>query len=642
MQRHGRGPAGPDVFAFALYDGTNGTGNVLSSGSVTQTIVANAVNAVNATLNGTVASVSLTVPSLTVKAGVATALPVIVNAKDADGNTIVGPGGYSVPVVLADSDTSGVTAISPATVTGPGAAATFSYNGGPLPGQVAIVSSAKGVSNAGYLVFTAAPVGTPYQHIVVLIQENRSFDNIFGDPWNASMIPGMNVPTSPPMCQPVPAGGATCGPSGATTVCSPPPGPGATCPPLQLTSDALLDPESPNHTYAALVDECNPATPPPGFASPSAPCRMDGFAATAGDGPGVYSYVTHLDVYPYLLLAQTYGLADAIFSDGLSPSLPGHQALVAGLGPADSGGQPWSCAGDTTAPLYPTADLWTFPTPGPQAPICYDYPTLATRIDAIPGATWKYFNGEVPENSFDTLIDAFQAVRAVYDSTPLPVPVPSSTPTMLTEYQRNVVPRDQFFSSIVATPVPGTTAPPVCALPTVAWLTADGTATDHPGLGTGGLGPSWVSYVYQQIAQSPCYGSTAVLVVWDDSGGFYDHAPPPWAPNAPPPGFTGYRGQSLGFRVPLIFMAYNGVPHKLSHTMRDFGSILRFIENDIGAPPLGSADLDFGGDALSDFYTLGPAVTITPIPVSVLAAHSRAPMSRKFWRDQPPEAGDDY
>ena len=79
----------------------------------------------------------------------------------------------------------------------------------------------------------------------------------------------------------------------------------------------------------------------------------------------------------------------------------------------------------------------------------------------------------------------------------------------------------------------------------------------------------------------------------------------------------------------------------LAHDAR-LGSILRFIENDIGAPPLGSADLDFGGDALSDFYTLGPAVTITPIPVSVLAAHSRAPMSRKFWRDQPPEAGDDY
>jgi hypothetical protein len=102
---------GSDTFAVNLYDAANGGGNLLSTGSATQTIVANTANSVNVTFNGVVASLTLTAPQVT--PGTAGTATIAFAALDADGETIVGPGDYvdasgnPLTISLADPDTSG-------------------------------------------------------------------------------------------------------------------------------------------------------------------------------------------------------------------------------------------------------------------------------------------------------------------------------------------------------------------------------------------------------------------------------------------------------------------------------------------------------------------------------------------------------
>lgn len=151
-------PAGSDTFVVTLYSGQNGTGSVLSSATVTGTVTAAAANSIPITLNGTVASIAVSVTNGNnlIPGGYATTLPVVVTAKDAAGATIVGPGTYTNPIKLANADTSGVSTLSTTTVAGPATAVTLTYaptdansgvlnvNGLPI-GATQISASADGV-----------------------------------------------------------------------------------------------------------------------------------------------------------------------------------------------------------------------------------------------------------------------------------------------------------------------------------------------------------------------------------------------------------------------------------------------------------------------------------------------------------------
>ncbi|HEV2737680.1 MAG TPA: hypothetical protein VGU66_03780 [Candidatus Elarobacter sp.] len=154
-------PVGTDTFLFQTYDDQNGQGNVLSRASVTQTVVLGAANAVSAVLNGVVVTTSISLSNPNPNAGVPATVNVNVTAKDADGNTIVGPGDYSVPIRLSISDpaNSGTLSLSTNLIPNPGTTATLTYNGGTLS-SASIVASATGVSNTAA---TFAPTPTFYQ-----------------------------------------------------------------------------------------------------------------------------------------------------------------------------------------------------------------------------------------------------------------------------------------------------------------------------------------------------------------------------------------------------------------------------------------------------------------------------------------------
>jgi len=147
-------PVGTDTFAFAVFDAQNGQGNVLGRASVTKVIVLGTANAVSATLNGVVTTMTIALSNPSPNAGVPATVNVNVAAKDADGNTIVGPGDYSTPIHLAISDpsASGTLALSANDIPNAATTATLTYNGGTLasglPGQslASVVATAGGVA----------------------------------------------------------------------------------------------------------------------------------------------------------------------------------------------------------------------------------------------------------------------------------------------------------------------------------------------------------------------------------------------------------------------------------------------------------------------------------------------------------------
>jgi phospholipase C len=124
-------------------------------------------------------------------------------------------------------------------------------------------------------------------------------------------------------------------------------------------------------------------------------------------------------------------------------------------------------------------------------------------------------------------------------------------------------------------------------LPAVSWVIPDRDESDHPQPLHGDVGPAWVASIVNAIGTSAYWNNSAIVVVWDDWGGFYDHVPPP---------LTDHWG-GLGFRVPmLVVSAYarenkSGAPGYISKTQYEFGSILKFVEETFDLGSLGTTDV---------------------------------------------------
>jgi phospholipase C len=116
------------------------------------------------------------------------------------------------------------------------------------------------------------------------------------------------------------------------------------------------------------------------------------------------------------------------------------------------------------------------------------------------------------------------------------------------------------------------------SLPSVSWLIPTLADSDHPDSGCD-LGPRWVTKVVDAVGQSKYWGSTAIILLWDDWGGWYDNVPPPQINHT-----------SLGFRVPMIVISPWARPKSVSSTRYDFGSILKYIEQNFDLGSLRTTD----------------------------------------------------
>jgi phospholipase C len=115
-------------------------------------------------------------------------------------------------------------------------------------------------------------------------------------------------------------------------------------------------------------------------------------------------------------------------------------------------------------------------------------------------------------------------------------------------------------------------------LAAVTWVVPSYPNSDHAGSGSN-TGPAWVASVVNAIGQSQFWSSTAIFILWDDWGGWYDHVAPPQ---------LDYDG--LGVRVPMICISPYALSGVVSHTQYEFGSILRFVENNFGLAQLAASD----------------------------------------------------
>lgn len=368
-------------------------------------------------------------------------------------------------------------------------------------------------------------------HVVFIIQENRSFDNLFH------------------------------GFAGADYASSGPIHTGTTVP---LAEVALSSPYDLDHGYQDarqgmdggkmdgfdLVPWLYPGGKPPSYVPPPYPA---------------YAYVRRSDVRPYFSLAGSYVLADKFFSSDADGSFVGHQYLIAGQAAASWGMPahvPWGC--DSTNNYIGVLDANGKISNKTQTP-CFDYPTLADELNAKRLA-WRYYAPPSGDSAY--IWSAFDAVRGIRNGP---------------DWVNNVIaPQTRFLDDVQAG-----------KLATVTWIVPSAVDSDHPGIQSA-TGPSWVSSLVNAVGTSPFWKSTAIFILWDDWGGYYDHVSPPQ---------LDYDG--LGMRVPLIVVSPYAHAHRVAHTQYEFGTLLKFVEQTFGlkalaasdtrANPLGTDVFDFKG-----------------------------------------------
>jgi hypothetical protein len=157
--------------------------------------------------------------------------------------------------------------------------------------------------------------------------------------------------------------------------------------------------------------------------------------------------------------------------------------------------------------------------------------------------------------------------------------------------------------------------------------------SDHPNPQGADNGPDWLSYILNAIGSSEYWNTTAVIVTWDDWGGFYDNYTPAAAgttwpyhmtPNpysAPPNTGNTSDPNEWGYRVPLMVLSpYLATPGVIATPLISQGAILNFIENnfDLGNNLLGGDDLTNGTHDLSEMFNFS---RIAPIPWSPLPSN---------------------
>jgi len=465
-------------------------------------------------------------------------------------------------------------------------------------------------------------------HVVFIVQENRTFDNLFGGP------------------NPLPlATTAASGMAGDKQI------------KLNKIKLAYYAPgEDPNNYHRDWMWACSPThtpppTPPPGSESP---CRMNGFMVAATPSAGytppastktIYSYVDYNDTKPYWQIAKTYTIGDHFFMGHNSESYTAHQYIFSGqsnnvVDPPDYNKDPsycsyfydycaftpWGCDSPSTTTTYfldpntgeesnkPTGP---FPCFGPGGPLPkVKYPSLADRVDEK-GLTWRLYGHSLCQAIIG--LDANASIRYswLWPSKPDMSKCHGDEGIWSTKVDtKNFrMPEYTFLDDIQN---------PNRELANVTWILPGVLTSDHPGVSFGWCGPSWVANIVNAIGESKYWDSTVVFVFWDDWGGFYDHVKPYVVRDAAGP----------GFRVPLLVISPYAKRKAVAHTEVEFGTLLKFTEQTLGLRSLGATDDSPYLHNLDDFFQDKPQpfATINPRePLSCKGLLKRRPHSHSRW-----------
>jgi phospholipase C len=313
-----------------------------------------------------------------------------------------------------------------------------------------------------------------------------------------------------------------------------------------------------------------------------------------------FRYVQASDVEPYFQLAEQYTFTDRMFQTNQGPSFSAHQFIISGT----SAPTATSHSFVAELPVGPNAFYDSGCTSPPAEYVflinpagrelqkiypCLEHPTLTDELN-LHRISWRYYT---PSAGI-----IWTAPNAIEHMCGPNNPPPNATSCVGPDWVNNVVlDETRIFSDIAGR-----------HLPQVSWVIPNGYNSDHASLNTGG-GPSWVAAVVNMIGNSQYWADTAIIITWDDWGGWYDHVPPFKMVND---GVSWGSGYVYGFRVPLIVVSPYARPQYISHEIYDFGSILKFVETVFGLPSLGYAD-SYAPDNLSDCFNFaqGPLKFIT-------------------------------
>jgi phospholipase C len=327
------------------------------------------------------------------------------------------------------------------------------------PPQVAALPSGHRSAGAGKI-----------KHVVIIVQENRSFNNLFyGFP------------------------GATTATYGYDTY-----GDKITLQPVGLETRWDLD-----HSSTSFFEACNGTGSYPGT-----DCQMNGFnqewvgcGGRSDPCPNQhpqYSYVPHSETKPYFDMGKQYVLADQMYASNFdASSFISHQYIISAQ--AESAVNypwgAWGCPGGS-GDMIGMVNQQRQVDSGYEV-VCWDPTTLGDELDKA-GISWGFYTATV---SGDLGIwSAYQAIKHIYYG-----------PDWKTDI---ITPQTAFFNDVSNG-----------KLRTVSWITPTWENSDHAGSGSN-TGPQWVASLVNAIGQSQYWKSTAIFVFWDDYGGWFDPEPP--------------------------------------------------------------------------------------------------------------------
>ena len=402
----------------------------------------------------------------------------------------------------------------------------------------------------------ASNPSTPISHIVVIVQENRSVDNLF------QFLPGANT-----------------APYGLNLY-------GQQVPLRAIGIKAKYDIEHAHADWLSAYDDGG----------------MNGWSreVCVGRCPRnfAYGYVPQAEVQPYYQMAERYTFGDEMFQSSQGPSFPAHQYIVSGTS-TNRDNSYWRVSEDTgnndggcDSPPGTTAKMIN-PAGREGRPVfpCFERSSIFDLLDGA-GVSWHYYqanSGPGPWNAVDALKPIWQNQQ---------------------EYSSNVTtPPSRVLSDVVSHNL----ASVVFVVPTAA-------ESDHAGHNKG-TGPSWVASIVNTVGSSAYWKNTAIIVIWDDWGGWYDHVTP-----------AILNSYELGFRVPMIVISPYAKAAYVSHVPYEFGSILKFIEETFNLGSLGTTDVR--ANDLSDCFNFDlPARNFKRIA----APHSAEYFLREPISHEPPD-----
>jgi phospholipase C len=424
------------------------------------------------------------------------------------------------------------------------------------------------------------------RHVVIIMQENRSFDEYFGTYPGADGIPGL-------------AGNP------GTLPCVPDASSGGCVRPYHDRQDRSLGGP---HSYKNAQADIDGG-------------KMDGFVnqqqqgmkgceqtfnpacGNSGGASDVMGYFDSSEIPNYWAYAHDFVLQDHMFESNLSWSLPSHLYMVSEWSARCAvQGDPMSCRNAVQNPQDPPDFLSKLGVPNPGDPN-YAWTDLTYLLHRY-GVSWAYYVFQGTEPDCDD--DAAMSCAPVSQSAKTPGiwnPLPYFTDVKQDDQLNNIESLSDFFAAAKAG-----------SLPAVSWVVPNGTVSEHPPALVS-AGQTYVTGLINAIMQGPDWDSTAIFLAWDDWGGFYDHVPPPRVDE------NGY-----GLRVPAMVISPYARQGYIDHQTLSFDAYVKFIEDDFlggqrldprtdGRPdprPDVREDLPELGDLTSDFdfnqAPLGPEI----------------------------------